>query len=406
MLHASVPIPAPIPVPSDRLAMTTSLLDPIRFSQLCDFARDKPTPFLLLDPACVEARYRELRHHLPAAAVYYAVKACPHPAVLERLAQLGACFDIASRFELDQLLALDVSADRLSFGNTIKKSADIAYAYAKGVRMFASDSVDDVDKLARHAPGSRVYVRLLASGSTGAAWPLTRKFGCDPELALTLLLRARERGLDAAGVSFHVGSQQREAAAWEAAIAGARLVFDRAAAAGLTLRMLNIGGGFPARYSADDPPLSDCLQAVARQLADHFPDLPELLIEPGRVLVAEAGAIVTEVVLVARKAAGAPRWVYVDAGLFGGLIETLHETIRFSVRTERAGAEEPAYLAGPTCDSLDILYERQPYPLPLSLREGDRLYWLCTGAYSASYSAVAFNGFPPLATYVLEPVRG
>lgn len=383
--------------------MTKSLLNPIHFSQLCNFARDKPTPFLLLDPECVEERYRELRHYLPSAAMYYAVKACPHPAILARLAKLGACFDIASRFELDQLLALDVGADRLSFGNTIKKSADIAYAYAKGVRMFASDSVDDIDKLARHAPGSRVYVRLLIARSEGAAWPLTRKFGCDPELALTLLLRARERGLDAVGVSFHVGSQQRDAAAWEAAIAGARSVFDRAAAAGLVLRLLNIGGGFPARYGADDPPLSNCLQAVAQQLATHFPDLPELLIEPGRVLVAEAGAIVTEVVLVARKSADARRWVYVDAGLFGGLIETLNETIRFTLRTERAGEAEPAYLAGPTCDSLDILYEHQPYPLPLTLSEGDRLYWLCTGAYSASYSAVNFNGFPPLAIYVLEP---
>jgi len=383
-----------------------SFLDPSKLEQLRKFSVDKPTPFLVLDPAAVEVRYRELQALLPDARIYYAVKACPHPSVLARLATLGACFDIASRYELDRLLALHVSPDRLSFGNTIKKAADITYAYARGVRMFASDSASDIEKLAHHAPGAQIYVRLLAEGSEKAAWPLTRKFGCDPDLALDLLLHAQKLGLQAVGVSFHVGSQQRDTTAWELAIARARDLFDRAAQNGLTLQLVNLGGGFPARYSEHDPELQIYTAAIRDAFESAFPELktrPQLLIEPGRVLVAEAGAVVTEVVLIALKSAqAAQRWVYLDAGLFGGLIETLGETIRYRICSDRAGAEEPVFLAGPTCDSLDILYEREPYPLPLDLHEGDRLYWLCAGAYSASYSAIEFNGFPPLTTYVIE----
>ena len=189
-----------------------------RFERMKRFSQDKATPCLILDLDVVREKYEELRRNMPYAKVYYAVKANPNDEVVALLRDLGSCFDVATRFELDQLLRLGVTPDRMSFGNTIKKERDIAYFYEKGVRLYTTDSFEDVDKIARAAPESKVFFRILTEG-LGADWPLSRKFGSHPEMTRNLILHARDLGLEPYGISFHVGSQQRDIGQWDHAIA-------------------------------------------------------------------------------------------------------------------------------------------------------------------------------------------
>lgn len=371
------------------------------------FCKGKPTPFLVVDLEEVAAQYREFEQHFDFAKVFYAVKSNPAPDVLALLRDLGSNFDIASRYELDRVLGLGVSPERISYGNTIKKAADIAYFYEKGVRLFASDSDDDLHKIAQFAPGSKVFVRILTDGSQTADWPLSRKFGCHQDMAYDLLVRCLELGLEPHGVSFHVGSQQRDIGTWDEALAKVKFLFRALEEEkGIKLKMINLGGGFPARYQNKLQDLNVYAEEIKRYLMDDFgADIPEIIIEPGRALVGNSGILVSEVVLVSRKHRSAPeRWVYLDIGKFGGLIETLDESIKYPIRMERDSIadEGEVILAGPTCDSMDVLYEKTRYELPMDLAEGDRLFWFGTGAYTTSYSAVEFNGFPPLALYIMK----
>ncbi|MBL9095555.1 MAG: type III PLP-dependent enzyme [Alphaproteobacteria bacterium] len=357
------------------------------------------TPCLIVDVELVEHNYVDLVRALPEASVFYAVKANPADEVVKRLAKLGANFDTASLGEIDLCLAHGVEPERLSFGNTIKKQKDIAAAYDRGVRLFAFDSEAELIKLSQSAPGAKVFCRILVDCS-GAEWPLSRKFGCEMAMAADLLVRAKELGLDPYGLSFHVGSQQTDLAQFDKAIAQASALFAAVAARGVHLRMINVGGGFPSRYHRDVPPIISYGQAIRGALKRHYKGAqPELIVEPGRYIVGDAGVIASEVVLVAHKGgADERRWVYLDVGKFHGLAETMDEAIKYRLITPHDGGETvPVVLAGPTCDSADILYEKTDYRLPAALKAGDRILILSTGAYTTTYSSIAFNGMPPLA---------
>ncbi|MEZ5558107.1 MAG: type III PLP-dependent enzyme [Pseudomonadales bacterium] len=372
------------------------------FARMKALADTKETPFLVVDTATVGKQYDELVNAFPYAKVYYAVKANPAPEIISLLRDRGSCFDIASIYELDRVLGLGISPDRISYGNTIKKSRDIRYFHERGVRMYATDSEPDLRNIAKAAPGAKVYVRILTEGSLTADWPLSRKFGCQTDMAMDLLLLARDLGLDPYGISFHVGSQQRDIGAWDAAIAKVKVIFERLREEdGIKLRMINLGGGFPANYLVRTNDLATYAAEITRYLDEDFgDDRPEIILEPGRSLLANAGMLVSEVVLISRKSrTGLSRWVYVDVGKFSGLIETMGESIKFPVYTDKQGELEDVVLAGPTCDSADVMYEDYKYELPLNLAIGDRLYWFSTGAYTTSYSAIEFNGFPPLKAY-------
>ena len=365
--------------------------------------RTEDGPCLVLDLDVVRNNYLALARALPDTRVFYAVKANPAPEVLNLLTALGSCFDVASIGEVEMVLKTGAGPERISYGNTIKKERDIARAHELGVRLFAVDSMAEVDKVARAAPGSRVFCRILCDGQ-GADWPLSRKFGCAPELAPDILEHAKRNRLHAYGVSFHVGSQQMNPDAWDAALAASAEIFRICAERGIVLGMVNLGGGFPARYLKKVPTVERFGAAIFRALSKHFGNrLPETIIEPGRGLVGSAGVIEAEVVLISRKSADEEvRWVYLDIGKFGGLAETMEEAIRYMIRTPRDGdRKSPCIIAGPTCDSADVLYEKQPYALPVSLEIGDKVLIEGTGAYTATYSTVAFNGFPPLRSYVI-----
>jgi ornithine decarboxylase len=360
------------------------------------------TPCLVVDLDAIAEAYDLLCRYLSVASIYYAVKANPAPEIVEMLARRGSNFDVASPAEIALCLGQGTSAERLSFGNTIKKERDIAFAYDQGVRLFAFDSEAELEKLARTAPGARVFCRILVS-CAGADWPLSRKFGCTPEMAVTLLRKARDLGLDPYGVSFHVGSQQTDLGQWDGAIGAAARMFTALAETDINLRMVNIGGGFPAHYRGEVAGVARYAQAVTDALTRHFGnDLPEIIVEPGRSLVGDAGVIQSEVVLIADKGDGDRRWVYLDVGKFNGLAETMGESIKYRIEARgRGGPKGPVIIAGPTCDSADILYERTEYRLPLGLEIGDKVEILAAGAYTASYASVGFNGFPPLRTYCI-----
>jgi ornithine decarboxylase len=366
-------------------------------------SRREDGPCVVVDLDVVRDNYRAFAHALPDTRVFYAIKANPAPEILRLLAALGSCFDAASVVEIEMALAAGATADRISFGNTIKKERDVARAYQLGVRLFAVDCVAEVEKIARVAPGAKVFCRILCD-CDGAEWPLSRKFGCVPEMATDVLEQAHRLGLEAYGVSFHVGSQQTNTEAWDIALASASAIFQECAERGIHLRMVNLGGGFPARYLKPVPGVESYGDAIFRALSRHFGNrLPETIIEPGRGMVGDAGIIETEVVLVSKKSEeDEVRWVYLDIGKFGGLAETMDESIRYPIRTIHDGDEKvPCVLAGPTCDSADVMYEKVPYMLPVSLEIGDKVLIEGTGAYTTTYSAVAFNGFPPLKSYVI-----
>jgi ornithine decarboxylase len=365
--------------------------------------RRRETPFLVLDLDLVVDRYRRLKETLPNVDIYYAIKANPADEVVKALAEEGSCFDIASLPEMDACLRLGVGAPRLSYGHTIKKESDIARAHGAGLDLFAFDSAGELEKLARAAPESRVFCRLTTKGE-GADWPLSKKFGCDVDIAEGLLKRARQLGLKPHGISFHVGSQQTEPEQWDVAIAEAAELFRVLEKAGVTLELINLGGGLPAHYLSEVPTVARYGEAISTAMHKHFGNqMPAMILEPGRGLVGDAGVIQAEVVLVADRHNGsASRWVYLDIGKFGGLPETIGEAIKYRIRTPRDGGETvPSILAGPTCEELDVLYERTPYPLPKDLQIGDRIEIQSAGAYTWSYSAVCFNGIPPLKQYVI-----
>jgi ornithine decarboxylase len=359
------------------------------------------TPCLVVDLDIIARNYRALAAALPLARIYYAVKANPARQVLGVLRDLGANFDAASIFEIDDCLAAGIAPARLSFGSTIKKERHIAAAYARGVRLFAFDSARELDKLARAAPGARVFCRIFMEGA-GADWPLSKKFGCDVTMARDLMIEAAHRGLEPYGLSFHVGSQQRDLGQWDVALGRTAMVFTALREAGIELRMVNLGGGFPARYRQEVPSIPDYGAAIAAALAKHFGNnMPETIVEPGRGIAGDAGIIQAEVVLISRKSyADERRWVYLDIGRFGGLVETMDEAIKYRIKTPKDGGPEgPVVLAGPTCDEVDVLYDKANYQLPLDLEVGDKVQILATGAYTTTYCSVGFNGYPPLKEY-------
>ncbi len=359
------------------------------------------TPFLVVDVNRVEKNFQELQAYLPKAEIHYAVKANPAPEILLSLWDMGCNFDVASPQEIALCLHLGIPAGSLSYGNTIKKAKDIAYAYARGIRLFSFDSLTELEKLAACAPGSKVMCRVLAD-SEGASWPLSKKFGCDRDMALELLNLAHKRGLTPYGLSFHVGSQQQNPYAWDVALSELAYLVSALGNEGIDLEVINIGGGLPAQYQEQIPTLETFAQTIQTALQTYMPGL-RVMLEPGRSLVADAGVIQSEVVLISQKSnSDETRWVYLDIGKFNGLIETMDESIRYRLRTAKDNsAKGRVILAGPTCDSADILYEKTLVELPLSLAVGDRVDILSAGAYTSSYSSVGFNGFPPLRTYCI-----
>jgi ornithine decarboxylase len=350
-------------------------------------ARQKYTrPFLILDTAIVRSKVRRFRAAMPRVRPHYAVKANPDRRVLKVLVQEGAGFEIASTAELDLLLGLGVPAAEVFYSNPMKSRESIAYAAAKGVEWFVVDSTDELRRVHAVKPDAKQYLRL-ATPNIGSDWPLSGKFGAGVSDAREIVALAAKLGVDLAGVTFHVGSQCRNPENWRVALEKARTLFDAMLRAGLRPRLLNIGGGFPVRHVRPIPSI-ETIGAVVNEGLKAFPEDVQVIAEPGRYLVSDAGYFVCRVLGTATRAG--KRWMHWDAGLFGGVIES-SEGLRYRVRTERSGPDVAWTVGGPTCDSVDIVMRDEP--LPSDLQEGDFVYIQNAGAYTTAYAS-QFNGFP------------
>lgn len=363
---------------------------------------------LIYDLPGIAERHDALVRELPGVAVRFAMKACPADEVLSCLAGRGAGFDAASPHEITQALATGAPAGRIHYGNTIKSDRHIAEAHRLGIRDFATDSVEDVRAIADLAPGSRVFCRLATDGD-GALWGLSHKFGCSPADALRVMATARAAGLTPSGLSVHVGSQQMTAEAWCAAFDRMADVLTALRRRGIVLDHINLGGGLPALGYRDrhgnplEPPL-DKIFTVIREGMQRLRAVAgtplDFVIEPGRYLVADHGAVRAHVSrLSARQQITGERqyWLYLSCGKFNGLYEmdALQYTLVFP---EYRGSDYvPAVVAGPTCDSDDAYsHEGNLVHVPRTVVSGDPVWIMSCGAYATSYTTQGFNGFGPL----------
>src|SRR6266571_3644713 len=325
-------------------------------------------PFLLIDSAIVREKTGRFTAAMPRVLPHYAVKANPDPRILKVMLEEGAGFEIASVAELDLLLALGVTAADVFYSNPVKSRDQIAYAASRGVQWYVIDSVEELKKIQSIKADANVYLRV-DTPNIGSDWPLAGKFGAHASEVRDIVVTAAKLKVDLAGVAFHVGSQCRNPENWRVGIEKSRAVFDQMAKAGLNPRLLNIGGGFPVRHVKPIPAV-------------------KVIAEPGRFLVSDAGYFVCRIMGTATRAG--KRWMHLDAGLFGGIIETA-EGLKYKIRTDRAGPDVPWNVAGPTCDSIDVVMRDEP--LPSDLQEGDYIYLRNAGAYTTAYAS-NLNGFP------------
>jgi len=363
---------------------------------------------IVYDLPGIEDQYDSLIRELPGVSVQFAMKACPVDDVLESLASRGAGFDAASPNEIAQALRTGIQVGRIHYGNTIKSDRNIIDAYRLGVRDFATDSLEDVTAIAIHAPRARVFCRLATTGD-GAIWQISNKCGCSVTDAILVMVAASEMGLTPSGLSVHVGSQQMTATAWQNAFGDLAATLGALNRRGISVDHVNLGGGLPALGYLDKrgrplrPPMDDIFRAIRtgmRQLAQASRTPLDFIMEPGRYLVADHGAIRAHVSrLSARQQLNGERqyWLYLSCGKFNGLYEMDQLRYRLVFPTHIAGEYIPAVIAGPTCDSDDAFNHGHSRVLvPKAIASGDPVWILSCGAYATSYTTSGFNGFDPL----------
>ncbi len=358
-----------------------------RFFDLASQWEGIETPFLGMDRAALDRKAREFREQEGRCPSFYAVKANPDPTVVGAIAESGVGFEISSESELAVLTRLGVNPERIITSNPIKTPGFIEAMVRLGHREFVFDSTAEAEKLARLAPGSDVSIRLTVD-NLESSWPLADKFGVGVDHAADLLLSAPGMGLNPTGITFHVGSQCLGLASWRAALERSAELWRRVSAAGVNLRSLNIGGGFPAHHDEGIPTVRETFGLVYALVSELFPPGVELRAEPGRGLVADAGVLVSSVI--GKAAREGDDWVYLDVGVFNGLMEAVGG-IRYRFATlGPGGAEKQWTVGGPSCDSFDVVAKDVTLPEP---EIGDRVLIYPAGAYTTAYAS-PFNGTP------------
>ncbi|RPI16046.1 MAG: type III PLP-dependent enzyme [Lysobacterales bacterium] len=358
-----------------------------RQPDLARLARLHGTPLLVVDCAVLRAQYRRLAAALPGVRLYYALKPLPHPSVVRTLGVLGAGFDVATTGEIDVVRAAGHPGSCCLHTHPIKKDADIRAALRRGVRRFVVDNADEIVKFRPHRRRAELLLRVSFRNPT-ALIDLSRKFGCEPGDAPVLLGLARTLGIRVRGLSFHVGSQVADADTYVAAIESCAGIMERSAASGTALDVLDIGGGFPIAYGTPVPSIERLCAPIRRSLR-RLPAGIDVLAEPGRYLAGPAGTCVCSVVGRARR--DGRWWYYLDDGIYGTFSGQVVDHVRYPVDSLGVrGRRESSVLAGPTCDSYDIVGEDVRLP-PLAI--GDLVVGRMMGAYTAA-SATDFNFVP------------
>jgi len=358
------------------------------------------TPFIIIDLRDVEEKYATLKAELPEIDIFYAVKCNPEQQILETLKKSGSNYEIASIGELHRLQSIDVKPAEIIYSNPVKPADHIEEAHKAGVFRFAFDNAEELEKLARYAPGASVYLRISVSNH-GSLINLANKFGANREHAVPLLSLAKDLGLVPHGLAFHVGSQSESLELWDEAFDQSVEILKALEEKGMRLDMLNIGGGFPIRYNDKVP----SIQEIAKRIRSNVEGLPyglQLICEPGRYLVGEAGVIATTII--GKTTRHNIQWAYADVGRFQAFVEMfesnkLHYPIFTSIDQLQTSVPKSLYtVTGPSCDSYDTI-ERN-VDLPTNLQIGDRLYFASAGAYTTVYGA-PFNDFEVPKPYFL-----
>ena len=360
-------------------------------------AQEYGTPLLVLSLEQIEKNYRLLRTHLPRVKVFYAIKANPHRRILELMRDLGSNFDVASDGEIMELSSLGVDGSRMIYANPMKTVNGLRACRNAGVGKMTFDSAGEIDKMARECPGATVLLRIRIDNSS-AHVDLNKKFGAAREQALELLLKARDAGLDAAGIAFHVGSQTTSADPYLYALDIAREIFEEAAAAGMQLRIMDIGGGFPIPEPKGRFNLQEMLNQINARLDEDFPGV-EIWAEPGRFICGTAVNLITSVIGVTER--GGQPWYFLDEGLYGTFSGVLFDQWDFKLISFKEGEQVAATFAGPSCDSLDIMFRGK---MTVRQEEGDLILVPICGAYTSA-SATTFNGFSKANFVVWEDVK-
>lgn len=360
-------------------------------------AQEYGTPLLVLSLEQIEKNYRLLRTHLPRVKVFYAIKANPHRRILELMRDLGSNFDVASDGEIMELSSLGVDGSRMIYANPMKTVNGLRACRNAGVGKMTFDSAGEIDKMARECLGATVLLRIRIDNSS-AHVDLNKKFGAAREQALELLLKARDAGLDAAGIAFHVGSQTTSADPYLYALDIAREIFEEAAAAGMQLRIMDIGGGFPIPEPKVRFNLQEMLNQINARLDEDFPGV-EIWAEPGRFICGTAVNLITSVIGVTER--GGQPWYFLDEGLYGTFSGVLFDQWDFKLISFKEGEQVAATFAGPSCDSLDIMFRGK---MTVRQEEGDLILVPICGAYTSA-SATTFNGFSKANFVVWEDVK-
>lgn len=357
------------------------------------------TPYFVMDLRIARERIQHLKELLPRVDIYYAVKSNNDKRLLESIDDLVAGYDIASGGEWRLLEGLGVSADRILYSNPVKVPAHIAQTYKAGIRFYAADSLQEIEKLKENAPESIVNLRLKTP-DYGSKFPLSSKFGIEAEYAIPYASLAEDAGLKVKGLTFHVGSQSENPAAWRAAIEMCGGLIKRLADKGINIEFLDLGGGLPAVYEDIAPTVVESARAINEALDEFIPGYIRAIIEPGRYVSANTGMLVTSVI--GREHRTGTDWLYLDMGVFQGLIEPLEiPGWKYPIFTDKSphANKKSFVLTGPTCDAYDTL--GNDYMLPSDLNVGDKIYIGATGAYTLVYGS-QFNGFEIPKTYYLE----
>ena len=367
--------------------------------------KNLPTPYVVIDTSIIADKYDKFKECMQEVEIFYAVKSNPSVEILKLLNSKGSFFDVASLNEIKICLACNIPVAKLSWSNPFKKANEIKQAYELGVKVFVCDSMEELVKLGEHAPNAQIICRIFVSNQDSVI-PLENKFGCSTNLAIDILLRCKALNLVPYGISFHVGSQQLNPVAWSKPIKEVANITRILALNNIVLEVLNIGGGFPAYgYLSETQILNfqDYSNTILQYIKEHK-IICKIIAEPGRFLVADSGILKSEVVLVAKKDYDSLiKWLYLDVGVFSGLMETINEGIKYNITLEKYQSNDLCefFLAGPTCDSVDVMYKDFLYKFPCDIKSGDYAYIHSTGAYTTSYSAICFNGFPPLDEYII-----
>ncbi len=355
------------------------------------------TPFMLIRRSVLEKQFTRFKKAFPKVTPYYAIKANPNPKIVKTFAELGANFDVASAAEMRAVLRHKVSPKQIIFANTIKSEEDLIAARRRGVRLMTFDNEAELYKIAENFPRAHVLCRIKVE-NRGSVVQLSLKFGAEVAHAFPLLRKAKSLGLVPKGISFHVGSQSTNVENYLQALELTANIFKEAKDNDIPLKIVDIGGGFPIQHFENEIGINFERMAaqIRKQMRELFPKTTEFIAEPGRFFAGPAGVLVTQVI--GKSFRDNKHFYYLNDGVYQDFSGMIFDHCKYEFKTLRRGPRVQCALAGPTCDSLDILSSSEELP---ELSAGDVVYAKNIGAYSSASAVSNFNGFEPAKTLLV-----